>query len=570
MKNKNFLDEKVICKEYCENNIGIETMALKYHVGKIRIKNILIKNDIELKKRGGQSSKEVFVVSDWRTEKYPQVNGKHYVAIDKKNGYRTNDYMNEGGFLTSHINATYAIEIPSLYERRMYYKRTGNYWWEQWFDIVLEDNVEVKKCPYCEWETKDLENKSGMFLTHIKKEHGLTIMEHLKLHPEDTIYFSKYTKEKKREEKLKQEGNFVICPICGERYEKLTQAHIEKLHGLKWAEFKHLYPDAVIMSETALKQTLEVAKKANLVVSKKRFRSKYEVAIESFIKEHGLLCDTNRQILEGKEIDLLMPEQKIGIEFDGLKFHTEFFGKKPHDYHLDKTKTCNAHGYKLIHIFEDEYVNHEKIVYSKLGHILGFDKDKPKVNARECVVKKIYKSDAKRFLEEWHIQGFSSSTFYYGAFYCDELVAVMSFKHGNIKSKDWELTRFATSDKYIYRGIGGKLFSKFVKDVDPDRVVSFADRRWTLQEKNNLYTKLGFSLDKKTPPDYRYYNEKVDRYQRVHKMFFMKSKLIKKYGFPDNMTEWEMARELGYDRIWDCGLFKYVWKKKDNDTTTNK
>ena len=28
------------------------------------------------------------------------------------------------------------------------------------------------------------------------------------------------------------------------------------------------------------------------------------------------------------------------------------------------------------------------------------------------------------------------------------------------------------------------------------------------------------------------------------------------------MTELEMARALGYDRIWDCGLFKYVWEKK--------
>jgi hypothetical protein len=25
------------------------------------------------------------------------------------------------------------------------------------------------------------------------------------------------------------------------------------------------------------------------------------------------------------------------------------------------------------------------------------------------------------------------------------------------------------------------------------------------------------------------------------------------------MTETEMVKELGYDRIWDCGLIKYVW-----------
>ena len=28
-----------------------------------------------------------------------------------------------------------------------------------------------------------------------------------------------------------------------------------------------------------------------------------------------------------------------------------------------------------------------------------------------------------------------------------------------------------------------------------------------------------------------------------------------------SMTESEMVKELGYDKIWDCGLFKYVWRK---------
>lgn len=42
-----------------------------------------------------------------------------------------------------------------------------------------------------------------------------------------------------------------------------------------------------------------------------------------------------------------------------------------------------------------------------------------------------------------------------------------------------------------------------------------------------------------------------------------KKMLSKKYGFPLTMTETEMARELGYDRIWDCGLIKYVWEAKN-------
>ena len=42
---------------------------------------------------------------------------------------------------------------------------------------------------------------------------------------------------------------------------------------------------------------------------------------------------------------------------------------------------------------------------------------------------------------------------------------------------------------------------------------------------------------------------------------FNKKKLSKEYGFPLTMTETEMIKELGYDRIWDCGLIKYVWEK---------
>ena len=78
---------------------------------------------------------------------------------------------------------------------------------------------------------------------------------------------------------------------------------------------------------------------------------------------------------------------------------------------------------------------------------------------------------------------------------------------------------------------------------------------------NNIYTKLGFVIDKINRPDYKYYNEKVNRFERVHKMRFNKRALSKKYGFPLTMTEIEMARELGYDRIYDCGLVKYIWRK---------
>lgn len=139
----------------------------------------------------------------------------------------------------------------------------------------------------------------------------------------------------------------------------------------------------------------------------------------------------------------------------------------------------------------------------------------------------------------------------------------MQFKNGNIKNNGWELTRFATDYHYIIDGIGGKLFKYFIRNYYPSSVYSFADRRWTLNINDNIYTKLGFKIEKINSPDYRYYNDKVNKYERVHKMRFNKQTLHKKYGFPLEMTEIEMAKELGYDRIWDCGLVKYVYNVGD-------
>ena len=86
----------------------------------------------------------------------------------------------------------------------------------------------------------------------------------------------------------------------------------------------------------------------------------------------------------------------------------------------------------------------------------------------------------------------------------------------------------------------------------------------TVQNMNtnkNVYIKMGFELVEISKPEYRYYNEKVDKYKRFHKFGFRKNILMKKYGKDYNldlsMTETEMVKILGYDRIWDCGLLKY-------------
>lgn len=275
--------------------------------------------------------------------------------------------------------------------------------------------------------------------------------------------------------------------------------------------------------------------------------------VKSVVGEENVLTH-DRMALKGRELDIFIPSKKVAIEYNGLYWHN-----KDRNYHLKKTEDCNAMGIALIQIFEDEYLSHKDIVLSKISHILGESRSGEKVMARKCVVDEISKETAKKFLTENHIQGFVSSTVYLGAKYNGELVGVMSFKRSGEK---WELTRFASKISVLSCGLGGKLFSAFVKKYNPESVKTFADRRWTGWKDGNLYTKIGFSFAGYTKPEYRYYRP-GDGPVRQHKFGFRKEILHRKYGLPLTMTETEMTSAIGYTKIYDCGLMKYVWTKKE-------
>ena len=286
--------------------------------------------------------------------------------------------------------------------------------------------------------------------------------------------------------------------------------------------------------------------------------SKNEREIIEYIKSYNIrVIEHDKEQLNGLELDLYLPDYKIAIEYNGIYWHNEYKGKDS-NYHLNKLNLCNSLGIKLIQIFEDEYINHKNIVLTKISHIIGIRNGGIKVGARECYIKPIGKHEAKEFLDENHIQGGSNSTLYYGAFMKggDNLVGVMSFRLNDPDNMLWELTRFATDNKYIVSGLGSKMFSYFKKNNIWKEVKSFADRRWTVDIDNNLYTKIGFKLDEIEKPDYRY----VVGNERKHKFLFRKKMLNKKYGLPLTMTEKEMCNQLGFYRIWDCGLIKYVYK----------
>ena len=104
------------------------------------------------------------------------------------------------------------------------------------------------------------------------------------------------------------------------------------------------------------------------------------------------------------------------------------------------------------------------------------------------------------------------------------------------------------------------MFSYFIKKYNPIEIKTFLDRRWGTAQ-DNVYTKMGFKLVDTLKPDYSY----IKGHTRYHKFGFRKQILHKKYGLPLTMTEKQMCDKLGFYRIWNCGLFKYVWKKHSTE-----
>ncbi len=100
--------------------------------------------------------------------------------------------------------------------------------------------------------------------------------------------------------------------------------------------------------------------------------SKTEETLSNFIS--SLIFTTiqrnNREIIKPKELDIYLPEQKLAIEYNGIMYHSHGTNSwsafnnpiSIPDKHLNKTKACSALGIDLIHIFEDEYLNNQKVI----------------------------------------------------------------------------------------------------------------------------------------------------------------------------------------------------------------
>ena len=282
---------------------------------------------------------------------------------------------------------------------------------------------------------------------------------------------------------------------------------------------------------------------------------------------------SDRTVLEGKELDIYIPSKRLAVEINGIWWHND--KQRDKRYHFDKFVACKEKGVRLIQITDYEWAK-DKVKFEKLlKHAIGVDSGR-KVNARQCEVVELTAGECKDFYDAYHPQGHAANPVNIALkTKGGEIVAIMSFGFGKTtrgagrtsgaSKAVWELSRFATA--CVVRGGASRLFKAFVRSYNPEQVRSFSMNDWF---SGGVYEVLGFTSEY-VAPDYRVFHPKNGLRPKPHWQRRNIPKRLEEIGRTDidfnpdksvdPRTEFQIENMVGALRIWDSGKIRWTWKK---------
>lgn len=279
--------------------------------------------------------------------------------------------------------------------------------------------------------------------------------------------------------------------------------------------------------------------------------SKAEVELVEKIRTFydGEILQSDRKILNGLEIDILIPEFKLGIEYHGAYFHSfnRIETSYQRNYHSMKSSMAYRAGYNLLQFVDLDYKIRPQVAMSMIRNKMNMSN---RIHARKCSIERIDYHVAKEFLDNNHYEGNVDSTIYIGLVCDGTLFSVLSL----IQRKDFvEIGRFATLIDHVVVGGFSKLFSWVKKEFEDKTIMTYVDRCFTTNE--SCYSKSGMKFNGITKPGYRYlYNNIL-----FSRQLFQKHKLedaLEKFN--PELTEAENMFQNGYLRLWDAGNLRFI------------
>lgn len=337
-----------------------------------------------------------------------------------------------------------------------------------------------------------------------------------------------------------------------------------KLNDIEWMKTEYLVnqrSSVDIAAELGIDYStvLEYCRKHGFEIRARSSYSRHELDIIEFISSLGIdAMQSNRTVLDNKEIDVYVDEYKFGIELNGLYWHSYNPAAFPHEdafgkfkvKHLAKTLEANDAGVELMHITDWEWMNKTDIVKSMIRSKLNVT---DRIFARKCKLVTLNTKEAREFFDTNHLQGYIASTYYIGLEYNDELVMAISAGHSRFDNNNAiELHRLAAKLNTTVIGGGSKLLKELKRLSDNAMIVSYCDRS---KSAGQGYLAMGFKFERVTNPGYFWTegNVVISRHKCNHKN-------LQKWlnGYDSSLTEFENMYNAKYRCYWDCGNFVFV------------
>ena len=170
------------------------------------------------------------------------------------------------------------------------------------------------------------------------------------------------------------------CKKCVNKYSPNSEEFVKKaqqIHGQKYdyqlVDYKNAHTKVkIICPEHGIfeQNPHEHIKGQNCKKCSNSGISKPEIEVQDFVKSLGFkIITNNRKILNGKELDIYIPELNKAIEFNGFYWHYDKTNPncKPSCYHSTKSKLCKSKDINLLHLREDLW-NRNKQKMKKVIH----------------------------------------------------------------------------------------------------------------------------------------------------------------------------------------------------------
>lgn len=289
-----------------------------------------------------------------------------------------------------------------------------------------------------------------------------------------------------------------------------------------------------------------------------------EVAVAEWMQSLGVTVERrNRRIIPPREIDIYVPDSRLGFEFNGAYWHSQPFEATPSTKDHAKWQSCCRAGVQLFYIWDFDWNARPDVVKHWLACALG--RGASLGNANAFSIADISGTEVNAFYARYHLLGPIEAAHgtHAALVRAGETVAAMTLSRASAEHFTFE--RFAAVGTVT--GAADALFGHLIDRAGANYVTAHQDPAW---DSESSYQQLGFHRTAASvSPDYRVWHTRLGvRSKAAWQQQALVERLTElgKADFdytPSDApgTEARVCQALGCRKIYDLGRVVWAWDR---------